>query len=169
MGKKILYIAASLDGYIAGEDGSVGWLDEVEGDGGDNGYQAFYETIDSLLMGRSTYEKVMELTDDFPYSGKKCYVLSKKLKGQTEHVTFTNEPLQEVLARAEGNVWIVGGGKVVKDCLAYNLLDDVYITVIPKVLGGGIPLFPIGTKADLSLVSAEKIGDMVSIHYKRKD
>nr|WP_046180136.1 dihydrofolate reductase family protein [Domibacillus tundrae] len=169
MGKNVLYIAASLDGYIAREDGSVDWLDDVEGDGTDNGYLAFYETIDSLLMGRGTYEKVLELTDDFPYSGKKCYVLSRTMKGRTEEIVFTDEPLPDVLEKAEGTVWIVGGGQVVKECLAYDLLDDVHIAVIPKVLGRGIPLFPPGTEASFSLVDVERIGDIVSIHYKRKD
>lgn len=169
MGRSVLYIAASLDGYIARKDGSVDWLDDVHGDGTDNGYLAFYETVDSLLMGRGTYEKVLELTDDFPYSGKKCVVLSRTMKGKTEQVVFTDEPLPAILAKMDGTVWVVGGGQVVKECLAHNLLDEVYIAVIPKVLGGGIPLFPPGSEAAFTLVDVEKIGDIVSIHYKRKD
>ncbi|WP_050180356.1 dihydrofolate reductase family protein [Domibacillus robiginosus] len=169
MRKSVLYIAASLDGFIAGKDGNVDWLDDVEGDGSDNGYLSFYETVDTLLMGRGTYEKVLELTDDFPYAGKKCFVLSRTMKGKTDQVTFTDEALPTVLEKAEGTVWIVGGGQVVQECLNHRLLDELFIAVIPKVLGGGIPLFPPGTEASLSLVDAEKIGDIVSIHYKRKD
>lgn len=169
MGKTVLYIAASLDGYIARENGAVDWLDDVKGDGSNNGYLAFYETVDSLLMGRGTYEKVLELTDDFSYEGKKCYVLSGTMKGRTNQVVFTDEPLPDVLKRAEGTVWIVGGGQVVKKCLARNLLDDVFVTIIPKVLGSGIPLFPPRTEALFTLVDTKPMGDMVSIHYKRKD
>lgn len=169
MGRSVLYIAVSLDGFIARGDGSVDWLDDVKGDGGDNGYLAFYKTVDMLLMGRGTYEKVLQLTDDFPYAGKKCCVLSRTMKGKTDHVVFTDEPLPDVLAREEGTIWVVGGGQVVKECLAHDLLDELFIAVIPKVLGGGIPLFPPGTEAAFSLASVEKLGDIVSIHYKRKD
>lgn len=169
MGKTVLYIAASLDGYIARENGAVDWLDDVKGDGSDNGYLAFYETIDSLLMGRGTYEKVLELTNDFPYEDKKCYVLSGTMRGRTNQVVFTDEPLPDVLKKIEGTIWVVGGGQVVKQCLAHNLLDDIFITIIPKVLGGGIPLFPPGAEAAFALVDTKPMGDMVSIHYKRKD
>jgi dihydrofolate reductase len=169
MGKIVLYIAASIDGYIAKEDGSVDWLDDVKGDGGDNGYGAFYDGVDSLVMGRNTYEKVRELAGEFPYADKPCFVLSRMLTGEIEHVTFTNEPISEVLEREKGNVWIVGGGEVVKECLEQGLLDELYIAIIPKVLGRGIPLFPAGSEAAFALVDVEKIGDIVSIHYRRKE
>lgn len=158
MGKNMLYIAASLDGYIAREDGSVDGLDDVEGDGADNGYLAFYETVDSILMGRGTYERVLELTDDFPYSRKKCYVLSRTMKSRTEEIVFTDEPLPDVLEKAEGTVWIVGGGQVVKECTQYNLLHDVYITVIPKVLGGAFPYFHQGQKRLFHLFMLKELG-----------
>lgn len=74
--KTILYIAASVDGFIAREDGSIDWLDDFEGEG-DNGYGDFYQTIDTVILGRSTYEHIKVLTADFPYKDKTCYVLTK--------------------------------------------------------------------------------------------
>lgn len=173
MGKTILYIAISVDGYIAREDGSVDWLEDVTTDGSDNGYGAFYDGIGSLLMGRKTYEKVLQLTNNFPYAGKPCFVLSRMLTGETEHVTFINEAISDALKRAkssaEGDVWIVGGGEVVRDCLKNGLIDDLYVAIIPKVLGAGIPLFPKGSEAAFTLADVKKFGDIVSIHYWRKD
>lgn len=123
--KTILYIAASLDGYIAKPDGSVDWLHDVEGDGGDNGYGAFYARIGTVVMGRSTYEEVLTLTDDFPYAGKPTYVLSRTPQPPSPHVQFTDEDVATLIPKlqqiSEGDVWIVGGGKLVqtileKDC-----------------------------------------------------
>jgi dihydrofolate reductase len=112
---------------------------------------------------------VRELAGEFPYADKPCFVLSRMLTGETEHVTFTNEPISDVLEREKGNVWIVGGGEVVKECLEQGLLDELYIAIIRKVLGRGIPLFPAGSEAAFVLVDVEKIGDIVSIHYRRKE
>lgn len=144
----ILYIAVSLDGYIARPNGAVDWLDDVEGDG-DNGYSEFYIQVGTVVMGRKTYEEVLRLTDEFPYAGKACYVLSRKNHDHQPDVTFTDEELGSLVSRlkeqSDGYVWLVGGGQLVKQFLEKKLIDEIELYIIPKLIGEGIPLFPEGT------------------------
>lgn len=79
----VLFIAASLDGYIAKENDDLEWLMETEGEG-DNGYTEMYETIDTIIMGKKTYDYVVEHTETFPYLDKACYVFLVQKKVQTE-------------------------------------------------------------------------------------
>lgn len=171
--KTILYIAASLDGYIAKPDGSMDWLHNVEGDGGDNGYGAFYASIGTIVMGRSTYEEVLTLTDEFPYVGKPTYVLSRTRQPPAPHVQFTDEDVATLIPKlqqiSEGDVWIVGGGKLVQTILEKRLLDEMEIAIIPKILGNGIPLFLVGTlPSDWTMVSTQTLGQIVSVRYQSK-
>lgn len=171
--KVVLYIAMSLDGYIALPDGSVDWLHDVKGDGGDNGYAEFYGTVGSVIMGRQTYDEVLTLADEFPYAGKPCYVLTRTPSAQqaTPHATFTDESLTELVPRvkeqSEGSVWLAGGGRLVQAFMQEGLLDEAVIAVIPKVLGRGIPLFPEGTvPSTFELSRMERRGDIVLLYYK---
>ncbi|MCG7409211.1 dihydrofolate reductase family protein [Paenibacillus sp. ACRRX] len=168
--KVVLYIAMSLDGYIARPDGSVDWLNDIEMDGGDGGYGEFYRTVGTIVMGRLTYDEVLKLADDFPYADKPCYVLSRTTQPPAPHVTFTDETLETLIPRlkagSEGDVWLVGGGQLVTAFLEAKLLDELCITIIPKVLGDGIPLFPQGTvPSTFRLMQMQKIGQMVSLSY----
>ncbi|UHA75441.1 dihydrofolate reductase family protein [Paenibacillus sp. 481] len=169
--KVVLYIAISLDGYIAKLDGSVDWLFDVEGDGGDNGIGAFYKTVGTVVMGRLTYEEVLTLSEDFPYADKPCYVLSRTEHAPAPHVVFTDEDITTLIPRlqreSEGDVWLLGGGQLVAAFLEAKLLDELEITIIPKVLGEGIPLFPTGTvPSTLRLTDMKRMGQMVSLIYK---
>lgn len=170
--KVVLYIAMSLDGYIAREDDSVDWLNDVKGDGGDNGFADFYKTVGALITGSKTYDVVLTLTDEFPYEGKPCYVTTRTPnKFQPKpHVIFTDEPLSVLMprikAQTKGDVWLVGGGLLAKDFMKEGLLDEAVIAVIPKVLGGGIPLFPEGVRpAAFELRHMESLGDIARLHY----
>lgn len=169
--KTILYIAMSLDGYIARLDGSVDWLFDVEGDGGDNGYAAFYQTIGSVVMGRSTYEEVLALSEEFLYADRPAYVISRSEHPPAPHVQFTTEHVETLIPRlketSEGDVWIVGGGLLVQSVMETKLLDEIEVAVIPKVLGEGIPLFPKGTSpALLRMVRTQTLGQIISIRYE---
>jgi dihydrofolate reductase len=171
--KVVLYIAMSLDGYIAKPDGSVDWLYDVEGDGGDNGYHRFYDTIGTVVMGRLTYEEVLTLVEDFPYADKPCYVLSRSLHDPEPHVVFTDEPVDTLIARlkqiSDGHIWLVGGGQLVQAFLAHHLIEEFHIAIIPKVLGDGIPLFPKGTlPRTFRLISIEQIGQIAMLNYSRE-
>jgi len=169
--KTILYIAMSLDGYIARLDGSVDWLFDVQGDGGDNGYASFYQTIGSVIMGRSTYEEVLTLSEDFPYADRPTYVLSRSEQPPEPHVQFTTENVETLISRlkqtSEGDVWVVGGGQLVQSVMEQQLLDEIEVAIIPKVLGEGIPLFPKGTVPTLlKTIRTQTLGQIISIRYE---
>jgi dihydrofolate reductase len=168
----ILYIAMSLDGYIARLDGAVDWLDGVEGEG-DNGYGEFYSQVGTVVMGRKTYEEVLKLTNEFPYAGKNCYVLSRQSQESTSHVTFTDEDPETLVPRlkkdSDGYVWLVGGGQLVQQFLEKKLIDDLELYIIPKLIGEGIPLFPDGTPpSDWELISTGRRGQIAALKYKSK-
>ncbi|UYZ21988.1 dihydrofolate reductase family protein [Mesobacillus jeotgali] len=168
----ILYIALSLDGFIARPDGAVDWLDGVEGEG-DNGYGEFYSQVGTVIMGRKTYEEVLKLTDEFPYAGKTCYVLSRQTQKSNSHVTFTDEELESLVSRlkkdSDGSIWLVGGGQLVKQFLEKRLIDELELYIIPKLIGEGIPLFPEGTPpADFELTETGQLGQIAKLKYKLK-
>jgi dihydrofolate reductase len=168
----ILYIAMSLDGYIARPDGSVDWLDDVEGEG-DNGYSDFYRQVGTVVMGRNTYEDVLKLTNDFPYAEKPCYVLSRTYKDNNPHVTFTDEAIETLIQRlqesSDGYVWLVGGGQLVQQFLEKKLIDEVELYIIPKLIGEGLPLFPKGTPpAEFELTSTGRLGQIATLKFKVK-
>lgn len=168
--KVVLYIAMSLDGYIAKLNGSVDWLFDVEGEG-DNGYEAFYNTVGTIIMGRLTYDEVLLLSDEFPYADKPCYVLSRSTHAPAPHVIFTDETINTLIPRlkqsSEGDVWLVGGGQLVTAFLEENFLDELCIAIIPKVLGDGIPLFPQGTvPSTFRLTQLKQMGQIISLTYK---
>lgn len=168
----ILYIATSLDGYIARPDGAVDWLNDVKGEG-DNGYSEFYSQVGTVIMGRKTYEEVLKLADEFPYAGKTCYVLSRQTQESTSHVTFTDEELESLVSRlrehSNGYVWLVGGGQLVKQFLDKKLIDEIELYIIPKLIGDGIPLFPEGTPpSNFELISTGRLGQIAALKYRYK-
>jgi len=143
--KMILFIATSLDGYIATEDESLDWLFEVEGEG-DNGYSEFFHRVDTVLMGRKTYDWVVKNTNgDFPYKDEKCYVFTRSPLENNENVQFVNEDVvsfTKELKKNDGkNIWLVGGGELIHSFLQEKLVDELIITVAPTLIGKGIPLF----------------------------
>ncbi|PYY29118.1 dihydrofolate reductase family protein [Paenibacillus illinoisensis] len=169
--KVVLYIAMSLDGYIARKDGSVDWLFDVEGDGGDNGYAAFYQTIGTVVMGRTTYEDVLKLSEDFPYADRPTYVLSRSEQPPAPHVQFTTEPVESLIPHlqqaSDADVWIVGGGQVVQAVMEKRLLHEIEVAIIPKILGEGIPLFPEGiVPSNLKMMGTQTLGQIISIRYQ---
>ncbi|MFD2613403.1 dihydrofolate reductase family protein [Paenibacillus gansuensis] len=170
--KVILYIAVSMDGFIARLDGAVDWLDEVEGDG-DNGYAKFYESVGTVVMGRGTYDAVKRFPGEFHYKGKPCYVYTRKQMPDDPDVTFTDEPVEDLIPRlkaaSEGHVWLVGGGLLLQAFLEHKLLDELQIYTVPHVLGEGIPLFPEGSASEwYTLTDLKKMGSIAAATYIRK-
>ncbi|MBB5887404.1 dihydrofolate reductase family protein [Lactovum miscens] len=169
-----LYIAATLDGYIADRNESLDWLFEVSGKG-DNGYGKFISQIDNLIMGRHTYEwminEIQNIThEDWPYYGKSVYVLSRQTLPDNKYVKFVlPENLQKIVKELNGNIWNVGGGETIKLFLENHLIDELQVTVAPVLLGDGIPLFPKGNYFEkLELIETTTYGQFVELHYKVK-
>jgi dihydrofolate reductase len=127
MGKLRLYIAASLDGYIAGPNGEIDWLDA--GGDLDYGYTDFYASIDTTLMGNSTYQLTLSVPE-FPYPDKTNYVFTRKARPpDTEHARFVSGDIggfvRSLKEEPGGDIWLVGGGQVNTVMLNEGLIDEV--------------------------------------------
>ena len=171
MRELILYIAASLDGYIARPDGDISWLSMVEAPPEDYGYAAFNETVDTIIMGRNTYEKVLGFGIPWPHAGKQCYVLSKSRSGKDDNVTFYGGKLTDLLAdirsRPGKHIYCDGGGEAVAALLQARLIDRLVVSIIPVLLGDGIRLFRPGfPEQGLQLASSKAFASgLVQLEY----
>jgi dihydrofolate reductase len=165
-------LAVSLDGRIARRDGGIAWLEAFPPEA--FGYDAFYESIDAIVMGRATYDAVRQM-GEWPYEGKPVTVVTSRELDEDppEGVEARGGLLTEIAAELEfqghERVWIEGGGKLVRDMLQIGRLDVLELIVIPVVLGDGIPLFPEGTPETwLRLVSATPgTGGALHLVYER--
>ncbi len=156
------YVATSRDGFIARIDGGIDWLNDASAsvpEGEDCGYQAFMDTVDVLIMGRKTYEQVLSF-GEWPYGETPVVVLSSsavtfpdELPGPLSHSSETPHQLYDRLSEAGAKHMYVDGGVTIQRFLAQGLLDEITITVIPVVLGEGIPLFgPVEAEVQLNHV-----------------
>lgn len=178
MRKVKLYIAASLDGYIARSDGDLEWLTEHSNpDELDYGYEEFYSTIDAVVMGRATYESILEMGGEWPYKDKVSYIATRQesLKSILENLHFTTEKMEELVASLQGekgkDIWLVGGGELVATFLEHNLINTMIITYIPIILGSGIPLFQTQpTMSEWDVMRCEAYdNNVVQIEYQIKE
>ncbi len=176
MKKVILYIAASIDGYIARADGNVDWLDDpdylVEGE--DMGYSDFYASIDTTLMGNATYQEVLGFDVPFPYPDKKNYVFSRSKKENDENVEYISDDIvafaKQLKTQPGKDIWLVGGGKINTIFLENGLIDQIILTLVPITLGNGIPMFQknsIETKFSLEANKTFPNG-MVQLTFNKK-
>jgi len=147
--KIVLGLGISLDGYIARPDGAVDFLFMPKDYGPE--WMKFMRGIDTAIMGRKTYEvgKKMTGSDAFDTMGLKTYVMSKTLSaGEREGLIFTRSSVKEVvqeIRKAPGkDIWMMGGGELARVFLDEDLIDAMYLGVIPTLIGEGIPLFPPG-------------------------
>lgn len=166
MRKIKLFIASSLDGFIADKDGKVDWLFTDS----DYGYSEFYDSIDTLLIGRKTYEQALSF-GDWPYSGKKCYVFTSKNLTSDDNVIFSKDPVavaNKLIAYSGKDIWLVGGTEIITELLNNGLVREVIISIHPVILGNGFPLFKdIFKRHNLELIESQsfKTG-LVQLHYK---
>jgi dihydrofolate reductase len=177
MRKVVLYIAMSLDGYIADSTGGVGWL---VGDGTDatnpGSYHEFYPTVDTVIMGYATYHQIItELSPgEWVYAGKTCVVISHNKPATSDDIVFTDQKLDTLLKELrnkDGNdIWICGGASIVNQLIAYDLIDRYWITVIPTILGRGVRLFANHDKeTPLKLISTRSYNGMTDLIYERRN
>ena len=165
MRKVVVYIASSLDGYIARENGDIDWLPEPS----ESGYNAFYKSVDTIIMGKTTYAQVLTF-GSYPYKNKKSFVFSRTNRDNDDNVEFVSDIAKFVdddFPGAGKNIWLVGGSQIIASFLKQRAIDEIIITVIPVLLGKGIPLFMnLKKETKLELIKTEKFGQLVDLHYK---
>jgi dihydrofolate reductase len=147
MRKVVLGLGISLDGYIARLDGSVDFLFMPK----DYSMGPFFKTIDTAIMGRKTYEVGLKMGGAGAFGGSSTayYVMSRSQPaGERDGVTFTNQTPAELIAQIRKNrgknIWHMGGGELAREFLRADLVDELYLGVVPVLLGEGLPLFPSG-------------------------
>lgn len=143
-----VFIAVSLDGYIARPDGDIDWLMDVPDAGEDHGYDAFVDTVDGHVIGRHTYQKVLTFGD---WHYKKPVIVPTRALTNADlpdhlagRVTFTAEEPEQLMRRLASEGWrhaYVDGGQLIQSFLRAGLIHEIQITHVPILLGSGIPLF----------------------------
>jgi len=171
MRKVVLGLGISLDGYIARPDGAVDFLFMPK----DYSMGPFFSTIDTAVMGRKTYDVALKMGGgSYDGSGMKSYVFShSRPPGERDGVIFVNEApkgfVEELRKRSGKNIWLMGGGELVRDFLKEDLVDELYIGIVPVLIGEGLPLFPSGfPQREFSLLENKTFSKgLIALKYAR--
>lgn len=176
MRKTVLYIAMSLDGYIADRNGGVGWMGGQDQDvENEDTYTEFVKDVDTIIMGWTTYEQVTTQLSpsEWVYQDFTSYVVTHRQMHSTEKIRFVHEdPVRLVAGLKEESgkyIWICGGASIVQQLMQAGLIDRLYISVIPTVLGGGIRLFGAqDEELKLKLIGTKSYNGIVELVYERR-
>lgn len=169
-----VYIATSLDGYIARPNEDLDWLNMVEMPGEDYGYGAFIDQIDTVILGRRTYEKVLGMGVGFPHQNKEVYVITRTQRPSEGNIHFYGGDLRQLLdsiRQKDGrHIFCDGGAEVIHQLMQAGLVDEWIISYIPIFLGTGIRLFQDGRPETLlELVESRSFpSGLVQVHYRKK-
>ena len=171
----VIYVATSLDGYIARKNGSIDWLMDIPNpESNDFGYAAFMHTIDAIVMGKHTFEVVSSF-DEWPYQ-KPVFVLSTTLKtipdrlvGQVEMLQGDPRWVLQTLHNRHYRRLLIDGGQTIQSFLKLDLIDEMTITQVPILLGDGISLFSVLTQEQrFEWIESEiLLNTLVKSHYKK--
>lgn len=144
----VLYIAQSIDGFIAPPDEDLAFLNTVAVEGEDYGYASFVATCDTVIMGRRTYEKVAAMGVPDPHPDRMLYVISSRPGASTERIRFHSGDPVDLVKELKGvdgqRIYCDGGAQLVHTLALHDLIDRYIISTIPVLLGGGIRLFKAG-------------------------
>lgn len=162
-----LQIAQTLDGYIAKKNGSVDFLDDINSSFKDE-FSKFVKSIDTIIMGRRTYEKMLEF-GEIPFKDKKIYVLtSKDLSSNQKNIIFTSKSIEGILKKENSNIWLFGGSRIIQSFINLDLVDELQLYIVPKIIGDGIPLFLENEGlSDLKLIKHEQFNNDILLVYKK--
>lgn len=171
----ISYIATSLDGYIAGTDDDLSFLSVVEQEGEDYGYADFVKSVDTVILGRKTYDWVIAHVPEFPHSNKDSYIITRTPRQGKGRINFYTGDLKILILRLKSeqgkNIFIDGGAEIINELLKQRLIDEFIISVIPVFIGNGTRLFKDGRpEQTLKLVDVRKFDTgLLQVHYKCSD
>jgi dihydrofolate reductase len=176
MRKVVLYIAMSLDGYVADKEGGVEWLGGHSDEGDDQeSYETFVKEVDTVILGWNTYRQVTEelSPDQWVYENLTSYVITHRDCEDKDNIFFVNETpesLVRALREKEGkDIWICGGASIVQQLVRADLIDEYDISVIPVILGGGLRLFEeIGCERKLWLKGTKTYNGIAELIYERR-
>ena len=176
MRKLSLFIATSLDGYIAKPNDDLSFLKLVEKEGEDYGYKEFTDTIDTLIIGRRTYDYVAKTIGSSHYDNgeRDVYIITRTERPGAGRTTFYTGSLIELVKRLKSekgkNIYCDGGAEVINELLKYDLIDEFIISIVPILLGNGTRLFKDGRPEQmLEFVNAKTFETgLTQLHYKRK-
>lgn len=170
--KVILYIATSVDGYIAQPDDDLSFLSIVEKEGEDYGYAEFLKTIDTVIIGRKTYDWILDHVPEFHHADKTTYVITRTPRESKDNTHFYTGPLKELIINLKGeagkDIFCDGGAEIVNALLKDNLIDEFVISIIPILVGSGTKLFNDGRGEQLlELISVKHFEKgLTQLHYK---
>lgn len=165
-----VHLAVSVDGYIAADNGGIDWLQAFPPE--DFGFDTFLAGIGGIIMGRTTYDDIRRMEGDWPYGERRTVVITTRaLDPHPPAAVEATDDLQGGLAalkrQTEGDIWICGGGRVVRQLLDLDLVDTLEIAVLPVLLGTGLPLFERAARGHaLRLVEAQRRGPGVVMIYE---
>jgi dihydrofolate reductase len=171
MARILGYIASSLDGFIADADNSLQWLFDSKVELGEHHYDRFLGRMRTVVMGRATYDWLIDEGVPSPYPQKRTIVVTSRPLEAPAEIEIWNDGVESLIARLrgldDGDVWMLGGGRLQMAFMERGALDEIEIYVMPKIIGGGAPLFPpTGFRASPRLISALALGGGgVRLHY----
>jgi dihydrofolate reductase len=172
--KVILYIATSLDGYIAKPNDDLSFLSIVEEEGQDYGYADFIKSVDTVIIGRKTYDWVMTQVPEFPHKDKISYVITRTSRPTMDKTHFYTGDLKELVLKLKSeqgeNIFVDGGAEIVNELLKENLIDEFIISIISILVGNGTKLFNDGRpELKLELMSTKQFNKgLTQLHYVLK-
>ena len=170
--KAVVFIAASIDGFIATTDGDLSFFSAVEKEGEAYGYAPFISVVDTVVLGKKTYDKVIAMGYPFPHADKEAYIITRTPKeavGSAQFYTGDVVELVQQLKQQEGRtIFVDGGAYVVNRLLQAGLIDELYLSIIPVLLGSGIALFEQHhAMQKMKLLQAKSFDTgLVQLHYK---
>lgn len=176
MRKIILFIAISLDGYIADLNGNVDWLrgEDTDNEGIDT-YSEFIKDIDTVIMGWNTYDQIVTKLSptEWVYSDLTTYVITHRKLHSTDKIRFVSLApcclLQQMRFEPGKDIWICGGADIVQQLMTKDMIDKYYISIIPTLLGNGISLFgTLENETRLSLIKTQNYNGIVELIYERR-
>ena len=171
-----LFIATSLDGYIAKPGDDLSFLKSVEKEGEDYGYKAFLSTIDTIIVGRKTYDWVADEIGDSHYNNgeNNVYVITRTARPGVGKTVFYTGNLAELVIKLKSeegkNIYCDGGAEIINELLKNDMVDEFIISIIPVLVGNGTRLFQDGRpEHQVELVNATTFDTgLIQLHYRRK-